>query len=285
MRRPPVLLLLALIILMSVSVRAQQEPRRPGMFPIYGPVHTIRDSRATVTKENGTVVEGPRALLMTLTYNEDGTRQESTLYQPTGEIIHRRVEVYELDGRITERTIFRATDQLEGRTVTRYDDQKQRTEVITYRADGSITNRTTFHRNGDKLQSESLGYDPNGVIISQTRATSDLKTHQAESLSNNPRGAIQTQTGFINNPDGSQEYRVERSNGDFQRKVTRGTKEAIERVIYNRDGTVRSTERLVREFDSHDNMIKTTRLSAKGDSKDFETVDIFYRSITYYQKN
>src|ERR1700682_3017388 len=84
-------------------LRAQQElKRRPGNFLIYGPVHTIRDERVTFTKESGNLVEGPRVPVQTITYNEDGTKQEWTSYSPAGNIVYRRVEAYDPEGRILE---------------------------------------------------------------------------------------------------------------------------------------------------------------------------------------
>ena len=152
-----------------------------------------------------------------------------------------------------------------------------------YRADGSIVHRTTFHRTGNNLESESVGYDAQGLIISQSKGTNDLRTHQAQSISVDTRGAIETQQGVTNNPDGSQEFRVDRSNGEFQREVQGPVRDGTsDRVGYNRDGTVRGTDRFISELDSHHNLIKTTHLTAKGDSKDFELVDITYRTITYY---
>jgi hypothetical protein len=152
-----------------------------------------------------------------------------------------------------------------------------------YRADGSIVHRTTFHRIGNNMESETVGYDAKGLIINQTKGTFDLRTHQSQAVSVNAGGTIQTQTGITDNPDGSQEFRVDRSNGEFQREVQGRVRNGTsERVIYNRDGTVRGTERFIREFDSHHNLIKTTHLMAKGDSTDFEPVDITYRTITYY---
>ena len=283
MRRPSVLLFFGLIIITSASAGAQQETRRPGFFVVYGPAHTIRDERVALQNENGTLTEGPRVLLMTLTFNEDGTRQESTVYQPTGEINHRRIDLYEPDGRITETSVFGANDTLQGRSVTLYDDQKQRSEIVMYRADGSIVHRTTFHRTGNNMESETVGYDAKGLIIDQTKGTLDLRTRQSQVISVNAGGTIQTQQGITDNPDGSQEFRADRSNGEFQREVSGPARNGTsDRVIYNRDGTVRSTERLISEFDSHRNLIKTTHLTARGDSTEFEPVDITYRTITYY---
>ena len=41
----------------------------------------------------------------------------------------------------------------------------------------------------------------------------------------------------------------------------------------------------MREFDSHQNMIKETHLTAKGDSADFTPGYVAYRTITYFEKD
>src|SRR5438552_14429391 len=119
------------IVVLSVTatlapLRAQQElKRRPGNFRIYGPVHTIRDERVTFTKENGNLVEGPRVLFHTITYNEDGTKQEGVLYGPEGVAIHRTVDTFDPDGRILETNTFLGNGALNNRVVNNYNDQKE----------------------------------------------------------------------------------------------------------------------------------------------------------------
>src|SRR5438552_16879769 len=97
-----VLLLTVISAMGFAQLAAQQEsPKlRPGPFLIYGPVHTIRDERATFKCENRTLVEGPKVLVQTIEYNEVGTKQDRTSYEPNGSISFRRSERYEPDGRI-----------------------------------------------------------------------------------------------------------------------------------------------------------------------------------------
>jgi antitoxin component YwqK of YwqJK toxin-antitoxin module len=267
-------------------LRAQQElKRRPGNFLIYGPVQSIRDERVTFTKENGNLVEGPRVLLQTITYNEDGTKQEWTSYSPAGNIVYRRVEAYDPEGRILETSNFPG-GILNTRVVSNYDDQKQLIERVTYRGDGSLLDRTVFRGQGNQRESESWSYDARGNITSQSKTTNDRPAKRADSITINPRGVVQTQSTVTDNPDGSVEFRTERSNGDFKREVFIPiAKGSEDRVSYNKDGTIKSKERFLREFDSYHNMIKQTHLTAKGDFSDFAPVDVTYRTITYYGKD
>jgi antitoxin component YwqK of YwqJK toxin-antitoxin module len=265
---------------------AQQElKRRPGNFLIYGPVQTIRDERVTFTKENGNLVEGPKVLLQTLTYNEDGTKQDSTYYSPVGNVVLRRVATYDPDGRILETNNYQ-NGILSNRVLSNYNDQKELIERVTYRRDGSVSNRTVFRRQGNQRESESWSYDMHGGIVAQSKTTNDLPAKRAESTSINSGGVVQTQSVITDNPDGSREFKTERSNGEFKREVMVPVgKGSEERITYNKDGTIKSKDRFVREFDSYHNMIKTTHLTAQGDSPDFEPSDVTYRTITYYGKD
>ncbi|HMH45724.1 MAG TPA: hypothetical protein VK557_19710, partial [Pyrinomonadaceae bacterium] len=152
-----------------VPLSAQTEPpkRRPGPFLIYGPIHTIRDEQTTFKLENGTLVEGPKVLIQTIEYNEDGSKQDRNLYVPGGgNMILRTVETYDSNGRILESTKFQR-GVLTSREVTSYDDQKQLVERVTYRPDGSVSNRTVFTRHGNERESETWTYDRAGNIIAQ----------------------------------------------------------------------------------------------------------------------
>lgn len=278
---------LALILFLSaISVLGQAEKRLPGTTGAVGPVKTRRLEIATFSKQNGAAVEGPRVLLETVAFNENGTEQERVMYAPTGEVIRRLVDIYEPDGRLTETRSFHPNGLLDRRRVTLYDDQKRRTEMVIYDANGAVVGRTTFRQTDNKMETEGVGYDARGSIYSQSRSSTDLKSHQMESTSISPSGVIQTQSGFTDKPDGSQEWRVERSNGEFEWATVKGDgRGTVNQVIYNRDGTIKRRERLIREFDSHHNIIKTLHLSAPGNSEEFEPVEVTYGTFTYYEKN
>ena len=133
--------LVLIVTAAPAPLHAQQTPiQRPGPFLIYGPVHTIRDERTVFKKENGAFIEGPKVLIHTLEYNEDGTKQDGTYYSPDGKDIRRTVDTYDPDGRILETNIFQG-GILDSRIVRRYDNLKQLIEQVTYRGDGSVEDR------------------------------------------------------------------------------------------------------------------------------------------------
>lgn len=287
MRRPSSFILILAIASTFVPLQAQQAlKRRPGSFLIYGPVHTIRDERVTYTRENGNLVEGPRVLLQTINYNEDGTKQERTSYNPDGVAIYRTVDTFDPGGRILETNTFSRGDVLNTRVVSNYNDQKQLIERVTYRRDGSVLGRTVFRRQGNQIESESWMYDANGGVVSQSKTTNDLPAKRADTISINPESVVQTQSTTTVGPNGSREFTTEESNGGFRREaIVPVGKGNDDRIIYNKDGTIKSKERSIREFDSYHNMIKTTHLTATGDSTDFQTIDVTYRTITYFGKD
>lgn len=281
---------LALFVLFATGSLLGQQPhtRRPGPYLIYGPVHTFRDEHATITERNGQLVEGPRVLVQTFTYNEDGTKQERVSYLPDGSIEHKIVDRYEPDGRLIESANFDGSDHLLTRTVNTYDNQKELIEQVDYRADGSIMNRTTFRRRGNERQTETVVYDEHGAVIGQTSSTSITHIGRSDSQTIgrfNNRG-MSIQGSVVENPDGSQEFTHSRSDGTFYREVNIPLEQhGNERVKYKPDGTILSHERFTREFDSYGNLIKTTRSAAKGDSPNFVPVDVTYRTLTYYGQN
>ena len=266
-------------------LHAQPAPnRRPGPFLIFGPVHTIRDERAMLTNENGNLVEGPNQLVMTIEYNEDGTKQDRSVFIPVGNMTFRTVETYDPDGRVLETNNFQR-GVLNNRVVSNYDEQKQLIERVTYRRDGSVSSRIVFRRQGNQRESEAWSYDFQGNVISQIKNSSDATARRSESTIVGPSGVARSESSQTDNPDGSREFRTEGSNGEFRREVFANVKGGEDRIVYNKDGTIKSKERFAREFDSYKNMIKTTHLTASGDSPDFVPADVTYRTITYFGKD
>jgi len=279
-------ILLALLSLSSFAQpQVQEHPKQlPGPYLIFGPVHTIRDERSKFSNLNGEWVEGERTVAMTASYNEDGTKQEKTVYVD-GNIINRVEDSYSPDGRLLETRVFKGGKELESRTVNLYEG-KEWVEEVTYRADDSVQRRTTFRRDDKQLKIETVEYDNDGRVIHQSSTNNDLQTRRARSITISPTRVFESESSTTVNTDGSREYRTEGSGGQFRRQVIASENPRQEdRVIYNKDGTIKEKVRILREFDSHQNMIKATWLSATGESAEFKPLWITYRTITYYEKN
>jgi hypothetical protein len=275
------------LVLLSAALPAtsQQQPeKRPGPFLIFGPVHTIRDERATVTVSNGELTEGRRTLSMTMNYNEDGTRQERTSYEPDGSISNRTIDLYDPDGRVLETTSFNGTGDLTARVVTTYDSRKNLLEEVSYRPDGSISSRLTFGRRGDQRTIESVSYDEHGVIRSRGTTIVDQPANRSESFYYDANRVVQRQSAGIETAEG-RTVTEQRTDGTLRETFIADRKNGEEKIQYNPDGSVRSRERRTHEFDSYGNVIKTERSIAIGNSLDFKPLDVLYRTIEYYRKD
>src|SRR5919202_5777325 len=122
MKRP--LLTLALTLAASASAFAQQAGRlelRNG-DSYFGPVQSVRAEGARFVKQDGALVEGPRVLIYTISYSEDGKRREQEDYAPDGTPCSRYVTVYDDQGRSLEFDSYAGRDRLVRRIVYNPDE-------------------------------------------------------------------------------------------------------------------------------------------------------------------
>lgn len=281
---------LTLFVLLAISsilpCVAQQEKtrekRRPGPFLIWGPVHVIRDERAAITNVNGESAEGGRTPVLTVVYNEDGTRQEQTFYLPDGSN-RRKNFLYDQDGKVLETTDFNAKGDVQFKQVNKYDGRRL-VEQVMLKADGSVFRRHTLVYQVNPPVTESIVYDQNGAVISKSTTTRSGEKSESESYMFSPNRTVRSESRYAPMPGGGYLYE-RRVDGNVlnREEFTPGAKDGGERIIYNTDGTIKSKERYSREFDTHGNLIKTVRSVAEGDSQDFKPTDVTYRIIEYYK--
>ena len=293
-----IILAFSLILLTATSsLLAQQElKRRPGTLYVLGPARTVRIEHATITNINGELVEGPRILVTTVAFSEDGTSAVRTIHHENGSLISRTAETYDPDGRLLELNYFDGGGVLKARSVNTYDTKKQLLERVSFRGDGSLSSRSVYRRQGDQVQIETIAYDFHGGVLASTTANvsvvgqptagEDLRERRIDTTSYNAQGVSRTQSSIASKPDGSQEYKLERSDGTWERAVTTPDgKRNSERISYKPDGSILSRERFASERDSYGNPVKMTKSAAKGDSQDFEPTEVTYWTVTYYEKN
>jgi antitoxin component YwqK of YwqJK toxin-antitoxin module len=275
-------LALLLICALTPCAAQQKEKRLPGPFLIRGPVHVIRDERATITNIDGKLVEGARLPVLTITFSEDGMRQEQTFYLPDG-IGHKRGLLYNQDGRILETTEFNAKGDVQLRSVNKYDDQKRLVESVMLKSDGSIFRKNTYVYQVNSPVTEIIVYDQNGTVVSRSTMTKGVQKMESESYLFGRDRTIKSESLSTPGPGGGRLYE-RRVDGNVlsREEFLSGEKDGPQRIIYNADGTIKSKERYEREFDAHGNIIKMVRLVAEGDSADFKPVDVTYRTIEYY---
>jgi hypothetical protein len=135
------------IVVAALTCSAQQvEKRRPGKTTVFGPARSVRIERAEITSRDGQLIEGPRTLIAMITYNQDGTRLEHTLFRADGSISDRVNEAYDPDGRILESTGFKGNGDPGMRMVYNYDGKKRLRKPLIVRMDQSPTKQLSFTR-------------------------------------------------------------------------------------------------------------------------------------------
>jgi hypothetical protein len=287
-----IILAFSLILLTATApLLAQQKlKRRPGTLYVLGPARTIRIERVKITSINGEFVEGPRVLITTVAFSEDGTNVVGTNHREDGRLVGRTAETYDPDGRLLEAKSFDGGGVLKTHLVNTYDAKKHLIEFVTFRGDGSMSIHAICQYQGEQKHCETTAYDNRGgvqrvtnadlTVVGQPTAGEDLRERRSDVRSYGVDGIISTRSSIASKPDGNQEYKLERSDGTWQRAVN--TPEGT--TNYDRDGSILSRQRAASEYDSYGNLLKITKLVAKGDSQNFAPTEVTYRTITYYGK-
>jgi antitoxin component YwqK of YwqJK toxin-antitoxin module len=290
----------------STCLAQQVEKRRPGTTTIWGPARSVRVEQTQLTSQNGQLIEGPRILIGTINYNEDGTKQERTAFRADGAIISRTNEVYAPDGKILETTSFKGNGDLSSRVVFKYDDNRCLIEQAAYRPNGLIFHRTTFVYEDNRRLHESVGYDENSVVLSRVTGVLDLKTHKIETVSQVGNNVVTRQSAFTDTPEGhifegrvngmQTELTLTRAlrNGGVEmtrsdpdgavqsRQSSQPGRSGAEIIEYNPDGTAKSKSRLQSSFDSHGNVIRQVGSAAVEGTDTFRPAWVQYVTIEYY---
>lgn len=280
-------LTVALVVTLAVLTCSaqQQEKRRPGFLTIFGPARSVRIERAQITSLNGESVEGPRILVAIINYDEDGARQERTVFRADGSVLSRTHETYDSGGRVLETNNFKGNGDPGNRIAYKYDANRKLIEQTVYRPDGSVAHRTTFtYADGRRLH-ESVGYDENGVVVARVTGSLDLKTHKIETVNQFGNQVDARQTSFTDTLQG--QVFEDRVNGaQIERTLNRSLGNGGAEIIqYNPDGTVKTRSRFQTSLDFHGNPVKQITLDLVDGSDNFAPVAVQYFTIEYYGKN
>lgn len=136
------------LCLLAAGARAQQsgglEMRNGDSY--LGPVQSVRAEGTRFVGQDGALVEGPRALIYTISYSEDGKRREQQDYAADGTPCSRYVTVYDDQGRSLEFYSYAGRDRLVRRIVHRPDEG----ETLYYDGEGRLQRRvvTLFLEDG-----------------------------------------------------------------------------------------------------------------------------------------
>lgn len=105
------------------ALRAANDREQDGLN---GPVRRVKTETAKIAVKNGKPVEGPRAVLETITYDNKGTRVDSAYFLTAG-------------GTLT------------GKEVYKYDDRGNMVEMTLHNEDGSLQARETYSYEFDSV--------------------------------------------------------------------------------------------------------------------------------------
>ena len=278
------ILIVAIFLVAPLHSLAQQpEMRWFGPTKVSGPVRSIRVEKTIFENQNGKLVEGPRVLVQTAAYNEDGTRVKLTNYQPNGLVALRTIEQFDkAGGHILERATFDSQGKLFQRTAWLYDDQKRWSAITIYDDNGSIRGKTTFTYDDGFRYQTTENYDRTGQIIGRVTGKLDMRTHRAEQISQNKQETSQRTSAFTDTP-GGQTYEATLNGQQTDKIVSTKTAAGGQVTEYNNDNSVKSRRRSEAKADSHGNPIEITWFE-QGPSGDFNPTNILYWTFTYYEK-
>jgi hypothetical protein len=252
-------------------------------------------------QKDGSYVEGPRVLNMTVSFTEDGRRPELCIYDEKGSL-SRRIETRFEGRKELEYLNYDGAGRMWLRGVHRYDAEGRSIENATYIGDGSLRSKTTFTRNDLGQLIESGEYNSRGTLIDRFSYTySDAGVLKGvERSSYRPDGTLSLKVSdnlpekrresITYNVDGSlagRSIRVDRQITDYSpdgslKKSTSitNTGRLPEEATYNPDGTIRKESHIPDEIDTHGNWIKLTQWIS--DSQGSKPLKVTYRVLTYY---
>lgn len=297
-----VLLVVSVIMMfaLGLAVRAQEKSTAQAMHAVQGPIRTLRVEEAILSEKDGKLI-GPRRLVRTVLFNEDGSSPEVCTYDEKGALGGRTVTKFE-SGREVEVLNYDGAGKLQRRGVTVYDGEGRIKDKATYNGDGSLRSKTVFTRDAQGRVTERAEYDANGSIMSRFLYSFDdtgrLKI--AEHTSHWPDGALSRKDIHIvadrriesvrYNRDGS----IARTSVSVASEITEfGADGSLKtttqitlpsrlpiRSMHQPDGTVRKDSEIADEVDAHGNWVKQTKWIS--DSQGAQPVKVTYRTITYY---
>ncbi len=278
--------------LATLSLAHHVKAQVPKRYEVVGPVRSFRQETAKLKELKGEIVEGPRVLIQTATFNNHGDAIERLVNNSDGSLKWKARWIarstYDSQGRETERVSYDDNGKVTTRTVWVYESNGNLTKSITYGEAGEVKFCDTFEydKNGHKIRADYMNGD------GSTRG-SDLFVYDSPgnlTEVTHSEGTAQYRDTYKYDDRGNQtEWSVYDKNGKRGRKVSWGYSDdsrgnPTEFVQYDNSDKVVSKEIYSYEFDSHGNWIKskTIRKVFNGQAPFTET-EITYRTIEYRQ--
>jgi hypothetical protein len=285
------LLILGFTIVALAHQVVGQVPKR---YDVVGPVASFRQETAKLKEVNGEIVEGPRVLIQTATFNDHGDATERLVYNSDGSLKWKGKWIarstYDSQGRETERTSYNDNGEVTSRTVWVYEVNGNLTKSVTYGDTGEIKfyNNFEYDKNGHRIRADYMNgdgttrgsdlfvYDSRGHLIEVTHSKNILQyrdTYKYDERGNETEWSVYDRSG-------KRGLKVSWAFSDQSRGIP------TEFVQYDSSDKVLSREIYSYEFDSRGNWIrsKTIREVFSGQSPVAET-EITYRTIVYRDAN
>jgi hypothetical protein len=269
------------LCLLAAGTRAQQagslELRNGDSY--LGPVQSVRAEGARFVKQDGALVEGPRVLIYTISYSEDGKRREEQGYASDGTPCIREVTVYDDQGRSLEFDSYAGRDRLvrkivhrpdEGETLYYDGEERLQRRVVTlfleddvrefriFNGDGSLSG--TYVRKRVEGGFDSKDLDENGVVRAEfSRRHRTLRVEVVE----------------------GQGYAPFRSPCDRAVAPTDAVENGV--PVPRPEASRGPRFRQKKERDERGNGLKLTNYVWDADARDFVPAEVFYFKVTYYR--
>jgi hypothetical protein len=278
-------LLSALLLSLSLSALASGQQRavefRQG-DALRGPVKSGRVERATFSRVDGRLVEGPRRVVHVSTYAPDGRGKEGETYGDDGKLRGRFVHAYDDAGNEVEMSAYDGAGQLQMKKVY----HPATGETLTYNGDENLRERRVVIKRPNGKLAETQTYDGSGALKERSVNESDGKISVWRTYG--PDGSLRRQDTHTLNyggphhtetkhyaPDGAVVGRMvsdaDAGVSDLRTTAVRG------------DGGPPRQKRETREYDSHRNLKKLTSFRWNAEAGEYEPVAVSYYTIEYYR--
>lgn len=264
---------------------------------LVGPVRGVRQERALFVNPSGQPtkwVEDGRLLTDVAGYDRAGRLTDKTSYTPDGAQAVRMLRTYDDGGRLVSERLHDAADTLWRKTRYLYDAAGRLTLALSTDADGDIWFRDVYLPNAAGAPVRVDHHDPDGTFLHRASFTYDEQRRVIRRSLSDADGSPISSNTYRYDPSG---WLIEvvthsRSGALVSRWRYRHDPHGNERLwtSLEADGSVRTKERYVYEYDARGNWLKRVTLEwvphpkpeAAPDAGSFEPAEVVYRTISYY---
>lgn len=276
-----------IIVLACQVVSAQQKAATHRVGDAFrGAISTVRSETASVRREGDSQVEGPRSLMLTIKYSEDGLTREAVSYAPDGSVRQRTVETYLPGGNRQSYSVTKRDGSFSARIVYQYNDRGHLISETHYNSDGSIkeTILTQVDESSEGIVAVAR-LRADGTRVDNSVNSRDAASRQSRWTTTEADGRRVEKT-FVVDPSGNHRdeqisYNPDGSLAGRRVSLVDAGVARLEATEYAPDGSVLKKSLQTREYDAHRNLIKHISYRWNGSVQEFEPVLVTYNTISY----